>query len=145
MMRKDAGFSLMELMTVIGILAILFAIAIPGLIGWRNNAQLGRAARDVYGNFQKAKIEAARNNVTVAITFAGNVGTVYVDSNGDFNPAGEEVIGTFNLANYAGVNLDTSQGGATASPLPIRTTPLPLRPMDFRWTIQVLWHRERCF
>ena len=46
-MQKEAGFSLTELMTVIAILAILAAIAIPNFIGWRGGSQLSRASRDV--------------------------------------------------------------------------------------------------
>lgn len=111
-MRKNAGFSLMELMTVIGILSILSAIAIPGYLGWRDNARLGSAAQDVYSIFQKAKIEAARRNVIVAITFAANIATVYVDSNGNFaQDGGENGINSIDLSDYPGINLDASEGG----------------------------------
>lgn len=111
-MRKESGFSLMEVMTVMGILAILGAIAIPGYLSWRDNAQLTSAAQDVYSIFQKAKIEAARRNVIVAITFATNVATAYVDSNGNFaQDGGENVINSINLSQYPGINLDTSEGG----------------------------------
>jgi type IV fimbrial biogenesis protein FimT len=111
-MRNNKGFSLMELMTVIGILGILGAIAIPGYLGWRDNTQLTRAAQDMYSIFQKAKIEAARRNTIVAITLAANVGTVYVDSNGNFAPdGGENIISSIDLSDYPGVNLDTSEGG----------------------------------
>jgi type IV fimbrial biogenesis protein FimT len=111
-MRKNAGFSLMEVMTVLGILAILSAIAIPGYLGWRDNARLASAAQDVYSIFQKAKIEAARRNATVAITFAANIATVYVDSNGNFaQDGGENVINSIDLSDYPGINLDASEGG----------------------------------
>ena len=111
-MRKDSGFSLMELMTVIGILAILAAIAIPSLIGWRSKAQLGRAARDVYSNFQKAKVEAARRNTAITITFSANDYVVYVDANSDWTyQNGEEITPPIPWSNYAGVSIDTSEGG----------------------------------
>jgi type IV fimbrial biogenesis protein FimT len=112
-MHKNSGFSLMELMTIIGILAILAAIAIPSYLGWRDNTQLTRAAQDMYSIFQKAKIEAARRNVVVAITFDANVATVYVDSsppNLDYD-VGEIVINSIDLSDYPGINLDTSEGG----------------------------------
>ncbi len=111
-MHKGAGFTLMELMTVIAIMAILASIAVPGYISWRNNAQLRRAALDVYSNFQKAKIEAARRNATCAITFTGNGFTTYVDSDGDVNlDGGEFVINTTNWSQYPGVRLDSTEGG----------------------------------
>jgi prepilin-type N-terminal cleavage/methylation domain-containing protein len=114
-MRNNKGFTLMELMTVIGILGILGAIAIPGYLGWRDNAQLRRAAQDMYSIFQKAKIEAARRNATVAITFAANFGTVFVDlptpTPNLVLDAGEIVISSIDLSNYPGVNFDTSEGG----------------------------------
>lgn len=111
-MQKNSGFSIMELMTVIGILAILGSIAIPAYLGWRDNTQLTRAAQDFYSIFQKAKIEAARRNVIVAITFAANVGTIYVDSNGNFAPdGGENVISSIDLSDYPGIDLDTTEGG----------------------------------
>jgi type IV fimbrial biogenesis protein FimT len=110
-MRKDSGFSLMELMTVIGILDILAAIAIPGFMTWRHNAQLRRAALDVYSNLQKAKVEAARRNTTITVTFSANDYVVYVDD-GDWNyEAGEEITGPIPWSNYAGVSVDTAEGG----------------------------------
>ena len=111
-MKKDAGFSLMELMVVIAILAILAAIAIPGFIGWRDKAQLGRAARDVYSNFQKAKIEAVRRNTPITVTFSANDFVVYVDANNDWiYQAGEEIASPIPWSNYPGVSIDTAEGG----------------------------------
>ncbi len=68
-MHKNSGFSILELLTVIGILAVLSSIALPGLIQWRQKAQLGGATRDLYGNFQKAKMEAVKNNRGCTVAF----------------------------------------------------------------------------
>ncbi|MGD8993216.1 MAG: GspH/FimT family protein [Desulfobacterales bacterium] len=112
-MRNKMGFSIMEILTVIAIMAILAAIAIPGLIGWRNNAQLGRAARDVYSSFQKAKMESVRRNGNCGIEFRTNDYVVYIDSDlsFDFNAVNDQVIQTVNWSDYPGVRLDLSQGG----------------------------------
>ena len=113
-MRDNKGFSAMELLTVIGIIAILAAIAVPSLIGWRNNSQLSRATQDLYSNFQRTKSQAARLNAFCTITFdtvAGNF-TVFVDDDQDLTlDGGEQVLRTVAWSEYPGVSLDTTQGG----------------------------------
>jgi type IV fimbrial biogenesis protein FimT len=112
-MRNNKGFTLMEIMVVIGILSILSAIAIPGFIGWRSNAQLGRAARNVYSTFQKAKSESVRRNENCGIKFRANDFVIYLDSNlnFDFDAGTDEVIQTINWSEYPGVELDPDEGG----------------------------------
>lgn len=111
-MRKNSGFSLGELITVMGILSVLAALAMPGFIGWRSKAQLSRAAQDVYSQFQKAKIEAVRRNAKCMITFGASNFQVYVDADNSWTfSAGDQQISQVNLATYPGVSLDTSQGG----------------------------------
>ena len=112
-MRNNKGFSIMELMTVIGIISILAAIAIPGFIDWRSNAQLGSAARNVYSTFQKAKLESVRRNENCGIKFRANDYVIYMDSNlnFDFDAGTDEVIQTINWSEYPGVELDPDEGG----------------------------------
>lgn len=71
-MRGISGFSLYELMVVIAIIAVLAAIAIPNMIGWRENAKLGEGTRDIYAAFQLAKSSAAKSNTDVTLTFSPN-------------------------------------------------------------------------
>ena len=112
-MQKDAGFSFVELMTVIAILAILAGIAIPSFISWRGNSQLSRASRDVYSSFQKAKIEAIRRNMNCAVWFRGNTGfVIYLEPDDVPYPfdGDEEVISTISWSDYPGVGLDLEEG-----------------------------------
>jgi type IV fimbrial biogenesis protein FimT len=119
-MRKDSGFSLMELMVTIGVVAILATIAIPNFVEWRSNSQLGRAARDVYSNFQKAKFEAARRNTVVTMTFRAveNDYLVWVDEGAAGYQPGEEIVGPIPWSSYPGVSLDTSEGGGDGLSFP---------------------------
>ena len=80
--RNNAGFSLGELITIMGILLVLAAVAIPNFIEWRSKAQVSRAARDVYSSLQKAKVEAVRRNQLCGIDFrdAENDIVIYVET-----------------------------------------------------------------
>ena len=60
--NKAKGFSLMELMIVIGIIAILAAIAIPQYNIFTYNNALKSAARDLAGDIQLIRQTAMSNN-----------------------------------------------------------------------------------
>ena len=111
-MRKDSGFSFVELMTVIAILGILAGIAIPSFISWRANSQLSRASRDVYSSFQKAKIEAIRRNAVCAVKFRVNDILIYIEEEEPpYTYDGEIPISTIKWSDYPGIGLDTNEGG----------------------------------
>ena len=60
---------MLELMTVIGIIAILAAIAIPNFISWLPKYRLGSAARKIFTIVQQAKFRAVKENANVVVTF----------------------------------------------------------------------------
>jgi type IV fimbrial biogenesis protein FimT len=107
-LRKKSGFTLIELIIAIGMISILTAIAIPNVMSWLPNYRLKAAARDLYSNMQKAKMEAVKSNKDVLIGFvvgtydpAGVIGSyqVFVDdspANGAFD-AGEQVLVQVNM------------------------------------------------
>ena len=57
----------------IAILGILAAMAIPAFSVWLPNYKLKSAARDLYSNFQSAKLGAIKENMTWAIEFNDDV------------------------------------------------------------------------
>ncbi|MFH2044212.1 MAG: GspH/FimT family pseudopilin [Pseudomonadota bacterium] len=68
-MQKKAGFSLVELMIVLAIIAILSAIITPNIINWLRGQGLKTAISELQGNLQLAKLGAIRQNQSCAVTF----------------------------------------------------------------------------
>jgi prepilin-type N-terminal cleavage/methylation domain-containing protein len=128
---EHSAFTLMELLTVIAIIAILCTIAVPGYLSWLPRYRLNSAADDLLVLFQNARIRAIKENANVIIDFDpdnnGNPDGNYLvfvdsglDSNGKFIPGlrnnnsqdGQEpTIATGRL--NPNINLDevTFQGG----------------------------------
>ena len=68
-MRKNSGFTLIELMVVIGIVGLLAAITVPNLISWLPKYRVGSAARNVISAVEFARLQAVRENSPVDVNF----------------------------------------------------------------------------
>jgi len=71
---KQTGFSLMELCVVVAIIALMAAIGIPNFLGMKERYRLRSSATTILSVFKKARTEAIKRNVSVALIFndAGN-------------------------------------------------------------------------
>ena len=113
-MSGENGFTLVELMVTIAIIAIISVIAIPNIVVWRENAELSRATRDLLSDFQLAKIQAVERNTYCSITFSQAPGgyTVYLDPNQNLvYDTGESVVTGKTWSDYGSTKFDTAQGG----------------------------------
>lgn len=79
------GFSLFELLVVLGIAAVLAAVTVPSILNNVPRFKLKSAARTLVTDFQKAKMEAVKRNCTVEIRFspgaydaAGKIGSYQI-------------------------------------------------------------------
>ncbi|MDT8272760.1 MAG: GspH/FimT family pseudopilin [Desulfomonilia bacterium] len=61
------GFTLLELVMVVVIVAVVGALAIPNLDGWFARRQLDEVARTMFSHFQLARSEAIRDSKDVQI------------------------------------------------------------------------------
>ncbi len=62
---RPSGFSLVEMMVSITIMAILLAIAMPSFQSWLKNIQIRNAAESITNGLQRARAEAVAQNIKV--------------------------------------------------------------------------------
>lgn len=63
--RRIGGFTLVELVISISILAVLAALATPSYRVWMENTRIRTAAESIQAGLQKARVEALRRNLPV--------------------------------------------------------------------------------
>ena len=81
-MRKQAGFTLIELIITIAIVAIILSVAIPNFIGWRPEKKLAGAAGDIQGALQTARLVALKENSAATVNFDITADSYTVTVNG---------------------------------------------------------------
>jgi type II secretion system protein H len=115
----EAGFTLLEIMIVVAMIAIMAAIAVPNFSTVIANSRLKAAARDLYSKVQQARSLAIRDNQTYAIGFdaVNNQMLIFSDGGADNNWntfAGNTTISTIDLNGYGSGVTFGGGGGATA-------------------------------
>lgn len=73
-LRDDEGFTLIELMIGITILAIALMLGIPSFAEWIQNSQIRTAGESISSGLQNARAEAIRRNTPVQFTLTGTGG-----------------------------------------------------------------------
>jgi type IV fimbrial biogenesis protein FimT len=100
--NKQSGFTLIEMMIIIAILAIFAAIAVPNFLSYLPKSRLNGAARQVMGDLMAARMNAVSQNCDATVTFAsGNPEyeiEIWTDSdNDDIKDPGEVTTQKKNL------------------------------------------------
>ena len=108
-MRKTNGFTFIEAVIVIFILALIAGIGTPSILKWRSAAKLKGAADNLKGDLELAKLKAIQENEKVAINFRANQYTVFKDDGATegVHDVGEDLYGSRTLP--AGVVIDLVQ------------------------------------
>ncbi len=79
------GFSLLELMIVLGIIMVISAIALPNVMSAYSQYRLNGAANQLSNLLQRARYEAIKNNTIIPcrMTVSNGITYFYIDLNGD--------------------------------------------------------------
>jgi Tfp pilus assembly protein FimT len=109
--HKSGGFTLLEAMIVIFLIATVSTIAAPNLIAWRNKAKLRAAADNLKGDLELAKLKAVMINGSVAMNYSAGSYQIFDDSIGAayVRESGEKLYIARTLP--AGVKIDTDKSG----------------------------------
>lgn len=113
-MRKNSGFTLLELIIAIVILVVLAAISVPIFLSWLPEYRLRSAADDLYAHLQHAKIQAIRNNNNWAMQFVESSNSYTIYSNYIDSSDTGTAVKTINLSDH-GSGVGYGRGNATSS------------------------------
>jgi prepilin-type N-terminal cleavage/methylation domain-containing protein len=125
-MKNGPGFTTIELVIVIAIVAILMAIVIPNTMTWRTTAQFNAAVREVKARISDMRMFAIKNNTRGDVTFvngASNFITIEYDRVGGAvnalvaNPQVHQLNAQVTLTStFGGGLLRFNNRGMTATP-----------------------------
>jgi len=110
--KTQKGFTLIELMVTLVVLAIAIGIAVPNFATWIKNNRIDSATRTLTSAFQLARSEAVSRQTVITVNSSGDWGdglSIYTDS----NPAGNTAYNA--LEDTLIKDLDYSMDGITAN------------------------------
>ncbi|MEA3429060.1 MAG: GspH/FimT family pseudopilin [Thermodesulfobacteriota bacterium] len=70
--NKQSGFTLIELIVIIAILAVFAGIAVPNFLSYMPKYRLNGAARQVMGDLMAARMKAVKENTTVTVAWVSD-------------------------------------------------------------------------
>jgi type IV fimbrial biogenesis protein FimT len=79
-MRSKSGFTLIEILIVVAILAILASIAVPNMLASSIRAKMRGSVSNLRGDLQTAKMMAIRENAFVVVNMLATGYEVFVDN-----------------------------------------------------------------
>ena len=92
--KKTGGFTLLELMAVVGILGVMAAVAVPNYLAWLPKHRLNGAARTLSSDLYLARMKAVSENREFTVKFDVDKNNYSIYSVGQ---AGETLVKTVDI------------------------------------------------
>jgi type II secretion system protein H len=89
--RRDAGFTLIELIVVLAIIALVAGLALPNLVGGKVSAELPAAEQELRAALRRARAVALAENREVRFTAAADGSSYAVDGESRTLRAGSDL------------------------------------------------------
>lgn len=100
-MNNNSGFTLIELIAVIFIMSVLFAISIPNILSWRSNKEFNACIRQSVSIMRGARMHAVKENAPALVLFDSERGTIrsFVDRSrsNTWEPGEDMLIGAYEI------------------------------------------------
>lgn len=120
----SGGFTLIEMLVSMAVLALILAIAVPGMAGFVRTSKVRSAQSELIGSLMLARSEAVKRGVPAGVAATAPVTgnpfgpgwTVWVDSNGNGAvDTGEEIVRRYPDVS-AGIVLTSNANAITFAP-----------------------------
>jgi len=111
-LNRQAGFTLLEVIIVMAIIAIVSAVGIPAFADWREKQAVRNVAQTLLSHMKQARVIAVAQNRSVSITFTSTVYVLDADTKG---------AGTCGRCKQAQVTLSQFSNQLVLSPTTTRT------------------------
>ena len=69
-MHKNSGYTLIEILTVLAIIAIVVGIMLPNVVPWLPRYRLSSGAEEIQSTLQLARLGAIKENMEATVTFS---------------------------------------------------------------------------
>ena len=134
---EQPGFTLLEMVAVLGITLLVSAVALPQLNRYRHTYRLDSAVQTLVSNLEIARYSAISKNVEVVVTFDTNKSSYqsFEDKNGNgMRESGELLLGAFSLpvqVQFSGTGLlgpPSSPTGPVTDPISFSNDRVVLNP-----------------
>jgi len=89
---EERGFTLIEVMIVIVIIAIMTGVAVPAFSDWRQSQALRSASQSLLSHMKQARVLAISENRNVSISFTSTSYTFDADTTGTCGPCKAQMI-----------------------------------------------------